>query len=94
MDNTLPTSEKTTKRNISDRRITAFSATKQDYGLQIKVSGGVELRPAQSHSENVIGIVEVTEFKPFSNSYGRPTDFVMTGDARLVRFIQRIQKGF
>ncbi len=43
------------------KHITAFSAVKQEYGLQIKVSGCVALRPAHSRSENVIGIVELDD---------------------------------
>ena len=61
MEKYLPISLETTRIVSKDKRITAFSATKQDYGLQIKVSGCVELRPAQSHSENVIGIVELDD---------------------------------
>lgn len=61
MENDFPIAVETAKTGNVDRRITAFSATKQDYGLQIKVSGCVELRPAQSHSENVIGIVELDD---------------------------------
>jgi hypothetical protein len=41
--------------------ITAFSALKQAYGLQIKIAGCVTLRPAKSRSENVIGIVELDD---------------------------------
>lgn len=44
-----------------EKHITAFSAIKQEYGLQIKVSGCVSLRPARSRSENVIGIVELDD---------------------------------
>ena len=61
MDNNLPISLPVTKPGSKDKRITAFSAMKQDYGLQIKVSGCVELRPAQCRSENVIGIVELDD---------------------------------
>lgn len=45
----------------TEKHITAFSAVKQEYGLQIKVSGCVSVRPAQSRSENVIGIVELED---------------------------------
>ena len=61
MENDFPIAVEMAKTGNKDRHITAFSATKQDYGLQIKVSGCVELRPAQSHSENVIGIVELDD---------------------------------
>lgn len=44
-----------------EKHITAFSAVKQEYGLQIQVSGCVALRPANSRSENVIGIVELDD---------------------------------
>ena len=43
------------------KRITAFSAVKQDYGLQIKVAGCVCLQTAHNDSENVIGIVRLDD---------------------------------
>ena len=43
------------------RHITAFTAIKQDYGLQIQVAGCVCLRPAQNGSKKVIGIVELDD---------------------------------
>lgn len=61
MENKVPLSEQSNRGNIDDIHITAFSAVKQTYGLQIKVSGCVTLRPAQSRSENVIGIVELDD---------------------------------
>ena len=45
----------------NERRITAFTAIKQDYGFQIKVAGCVSLQAAQNGSENVIGIVELDD---------------------------------
>lgn len=61
MDNNLPLSKQPTKAGSEEKRITAFSAVRQNYGLQIKVSGCVTLRPAQSRSENVIGIVKLDD---------------------------------
>ncbi len=61
MENKPPLTRPTTKGDFDEKLITAFSAVKQDYGLQIKVSGCVTLRPAQSRSENVIGIVELDD---------------------------------
>ncbi len=61
MDDNLVTPDSTARPNIKDRHITAFSAVKQEYGLQIKVSGCVTLKPAQSRSENVIGVVELDD---------------------------------
>jgi hypothetical protein len=43
------------------RRITAFTAIKQDYGFQIKVAGCVSLRAAHNGSKDVIGIVELDD---------------------------------
>lgn len=43
------------------KHITAFTAIKQDYGLQIQVAGCVRLRPAQNGSKHVIGIVELDD---------------------------------
>ena len=45
----------------SGKHITAFSATKQDYGLHIEVAGCVCLRPAHNGSKEVIGIVELDD---------------------------------
>ena len=61
MENNIPLSKSTTRDGSLEKHITAFSAVKQTYGLQIKVSGCVALRPAQSRSENVIGIVELDD---------------------------------
>ena len=59
------------------KHITAFSAVKQEYGLQIKVSGCVSLRPAHSRSENVIGIVELDDqVVPILDSRSNTTDTV------------------
>ena len=43
------------------QHITAFTAIKQEYGLQIQVAGCVCLRPAQNGSKKVIGIVELDD---------------------------------
>ena len=45
----------------SGRRVTAFTAIRQDYGFQIKVAGCVCLQPAQNGSKNVIGIVTLND---------------------------------
>ena len=45
----------------SGKRITAFTAIKQDYGFQIKVAGCVSLQTAQNGAKNVIGIVEMDD---------------------------------
>ncbi|MCD6175862.1 MAG: hypothetical protein J7K65_08890 [Planctomycetes bacterium] len=45
----------------SGKHITAFTAIKQDYGLQIKVAGCVCLRAAQNGSKDVIGIVKLDD---------------------------------
>lgn len=72
MENNLPFSEPITRAD-AEKPITAFSAIKQDYGLQIKVSGCVTLRPAQSRSENVIGIVELDDqIVPILDARERP----------------------
>ena len=47
--------------SASGKRITAFSAIKQDYGFQIKVAGCVCLQSAQNNSKNVIGIVKLDD---------------------------------
>jgi len=75
MEKDLPLPIRTTKDSNKDRHITAFSATKHNYGLQIKVSGCVTLRPAQSRSENVIGIVELDDqIVPILDSREEPTE--------------------
>jgi hypothetical protein len=62
MESRLPLSEVPVEPDASsDIHITAFSAVKKQYGLQIKVSGCVTLRSAQSRSEKVIGIVELDD---------------------------------
>lgn len=43
------------------KHITAFTAIKQDYGLQIQVAGCVCLQPAHNGSKQVIGIVELDD---------------------------------
>lgn len=43
------------------RHITAFTAIRQDYGLQIKVAGCMDLLPAQNGSKNVVGIIELDD---------------------------------
>lgn len=59
------------------KHITAFSAVKQEYGLQIKVSGCVSLRPANSRLENVIGIVELDDqIVPILDSRNNTSDTV------------------
>ncbi len=60
MEDKLPIPIKTSPAG-EEKHITAFSAVKQEYGLQIQVSGCVSLRPAHSRSENVIGIVELDD---------------------------------
>lgn len=45
----------------SGKRITAFTAIKQDYGFQIKVAGCVCLQPAHNGSKNVVGIVKLDD---------------------------------
>lgn len=51
------------KNDVSEsgRRVTAFTAIRQDYGFQIKVAGCVRLQAAQNGSENVIGIVKLDD---------------------------------
>jgi len=45
----------------AERHLTAFSAVKQTYGLQIKVAGCFALRPTRNPSEGVIGMVELDD---------------------------------
>ncbi len=45
----------------SGKRITAFTAVRQDYGFQIKVAGCVCLQAAQNGSKDVIGIVKLDD---------------------------------
>ena len=45
----------------SGKHVTAFTAIKQDYGLQIQVAGCVYLRPAHNGSKKVVGIVELDD---------------------------------
>ena len=61
MENKIPFMKPANRRSCYGKSITAFTAVKQAYGLQINVSGCVTLRPAQSRSENVIGIVELDD---------------------------------
>src|SRR5210317_1513488 len=53
--------EKMDSQLSSGNPITAFSATKQEYGLHIEVAGCVHLIPARNHAKNVIGIVELDD---------------------------------
>ena len=53
--------EKTDSQSSSGNPITAFTATKQDYGFHIEVAGCVHLLPARNHAKNVIGIVELDD---------------------------------
>lgn len=48
-------------KQVAGSHITAFSAVRQDYGLQIKVAGCVCLRPAQNGSKKVIGVVDLDD---------------------------------
>ncbi|MHC5082659.1 MAG: hypothetical protein ACYTET_01790 [Planctomycetota bacterium] len=61
MEKRIIPSDRITPAHETIRHITAFSAVKQEYGLQIKVAGCVTLKPARSKSENVIGIVELDD---------------------------------
>ncbi len=61
MENNSPLSDKMIGTKLGGKFITAFSAVKQRYGLQIKVAGCVTLKPAQSRSEDVIGVVELND---------------------------------
>lgn len=45
----------------SGKRFTAFTAIKQNYGLQIKVAGCVCMQSAHNGAENVIGIVKLDD---------------------------------
>jgi hypothetical protein len=45
----------------SGKRVTAFTAIRQDYGFQIKVAGCVCLQAAQNGSKNVVGIVKLDD---------------------------------
>jgi hypothetical protein len=47
--------------SLSGSPITAFAATKQNYGLHVEVAGCVQLRPARNGAKNVIGIVELND---------------------------------
>jgi len=53
--------ENASEHHRHGKHITAFTAIKQDYGLQIQVAGCVCLRPAQNGSKQVIGIVELDD---------------------------------
>ena len=61
MRRNFETPENKDGRSKSGKRITAFTAIKQDYGFQIKVAGCVCLRAAQNGAKNVIGIVELDD---------------------------------
>ena len=61
MERDFTTSENENGESKSEKRITAFTAIKQDYGFQIKVAGCVCLQAAQNGSKNVIGIVELDD---------------------------------
>jgi len=61
MERDFDTQECKGDRSKSGKRVTAFTAIKQDYGFQIKVAGCVCLQAAQNGSKNVIGIVELDD---------------------------------
>lgn len=61
MDNDLVIPGSMDSRSKSGKHITAFTAIKQDYGLQIKVAGCVCLQEAHNGSKNVIGVVELDD---------------------------------
>jgi len=61
MERDFVTPESKNGRSKSGKRITAFTAIKQDYGFQIKVAGCVCLQAAQNGSKDVIGIVELDD---------------------------------
>jgi len=56
-----PSQNKSDKDITQEQYLTAFSAVKQSYGLQIKVAGCFALRPTRNPSENVIGMVELDD---------------------------------
>ena len=57
MERDFATPENRNGGSKSGKRITAFTAIKQDYGFQIKVAGCVCLQAAQNGSKNVVGII-------------------------------------
>ncbi|MEN8128188.1 MAG: hypothetical protein ABFR90_10350 [Planctomycetota bacterium] len=61
MEKDFGTPENKDGRSKSGKHITAFTAIRQDYGLQIKVAGCVCLQAAHNGSKNVIGIVELDD---------------------------------
>jgi len=70
-------SPETDSKASSGSPITAFTATKQDYGLHIKVAGCVQLRQAQNNSRGVIGIVELDDqVVPILDARKNPTDTI------------------
>ena len=57
------------------RHITAFTATRQDYGLHIQVAGCVYLQPAHNATKNVIGVVELDDqVVPILDARKEPTE--------------------
>jgi hypothetical protein len=61
MERDFATPENRNGGSKSGKRITAFTAIKQDYGFQIKVAGCVCLQAAQNGSKNVVGIVKLDD---------------------------------
>jgi len=61
MEKDFITPESRNSESKSGKRITAFTAIKQDYGFQIKVAGCVCLQVAQNGSKDVIGIVKLDD---------------------------------
>ena len=61
MERNFVTPENKNGESKSGKHITAFTAIKQNYGLQIKVAGCVCLQAAHNGSKNVIGIVKLDD---------------------------------
>lgn len=61
MEMDFSTRESQNGETKSGKRVTAFTAVKQDYGFQIKVAGCVCLQAAQNGSKNVVGIVKLDD---------------------------------
>ena len=61
MEMDFETPESKNDESKSGKRITSFTAIRQDYGFQIKVAGCVCLEPAKNGSKNVIGIVKLDD---------------------------------
>ena len=63
-----------TEDSLTIGPITAFAAAKQDYGLEVKVAGCVQLRPARNNAREVIGIVELDDqVVPILDARKQPT---------------------